>query len=127
MKPMTERLLKVLCALALLVNALIPAGFMLARAQTSDDIQIVICTGFGPQTVIVDSDGNHTPTKQDQNDDKRCDFAKTGSLASADEAPVRLAAVVRYAAVTYRISREVFRVTPKPGAVSARGPPIELT
>lgn len=123
---MTVRLLKVLCALALVVNTLIPAGFMLARAQTSEEIQIVICTGFGPQTVVVDSDGNHSPTKQDRNDNKRCDFAKTGAIASADELPARLAAVVRYAAVNYRISREVFRVTPKPGAVSARGPPIEL-
>jgi hypothetical protein len=123
---MTERLLKVLCALALVVNVLIPAGFMLARAQTGDEITILICTGNGPQTLTLDSDGHQIPAKNDQNDDKRCDFAKSGALASASDAPARLATAVRYAAVIYRVSREVHRATPKPGAVSARGPPIEL-
>lgn len=123
---MAERLLKALCALALVVNVLIPAGFMLARAQTGDEITVVICTGTGPQTLVLDHDGQHVPAKQDQNGDKQCDFAKSGGLASTGDAPARLAAVVRYAAVTYRVSREVHRATPKPGAVSARGPPIEL-
>jgi hypothetical protein len=123
---MAGRLLKVLCALALVVNVLIPAGFMLARAQTSDEITIVICTGYGPQTLVLDSDGHPIPAKQDQNDDKRCDFAKSGALASASDAPARLVTVVRYASVIYRVQRDVHHETPKPGAVSARGPPIEL-
>jgi len=123
---MAGRLLKLVCVFALVVNVLIPAGFMLARAQTSDEITIVICTGNGPQTFVLDSDGHQIPAKQNQNDDKRCDFAKSGALAFASEAPAELAAVVKYAAVTHRVSREVHRATPKPGAVSARGPPSEL-
>jgi hypothetical protein len=123
---MAERLLKVLCALALVVNVLIPAGFMLGHAQTSDGITVVICTGNGPQALILDSDGHQIPAKKHQNGNKRCDFAKSGALAAANDAPARLATVVRYASVVYRVSREVHHATPKPGAVSARGPPVEL-
>lgn len=120
---MTEYLLKIVCALALVVNALIPAGFMLARAQGGEQITIVICTGYGPQTAVVDGDGDQIPAKQQQSDGKRCDFAPAGALAYADDAPFHLVAEVRYAAVTYRVTREVYRAAPKPGAASARGPP----
>ena len=122
---MIIRLLNLVCALALVVNALIPAGFMLARAQGSDGVTVVICTGSGPQTVVIDSDGQQIPDNQ-KNANKRCDYATSGALALAGDPPLRLAAEVRYAAIVYRVERQAFRSTPKPGAVSARGPPVEL-
>lgn len=122
---MSERLIKLLCAIALAVNALIPAGFMLTRAQGSDGITVVICTGSGPQTILIDSDGQQVPDNQ-KSGNKRCDYATSGALALADDPPLRLAAEVLYAAIAYRVERQVFRATPKPGALSARGPPVEL-
>lgn len=122
---MSERLIRFVCALALAVNALIPAGFMLARAQGSDEVTIVICTGSGPQTILIDSDGQQVPDHE-KRASKRCDFATSGAVALTDAAPPRLAAEVRYVAVVYRVQRQAFRDTPKPGAVSARGPPLEL-
>lgn len=123
---MSERLIKLLCAFALAVNALIPAGYMLARAQGSDEVTVVICTGSGPQKILIDSNGQQIPDHQ-KSASKRCDFATSGAVALTDAPPARLAAQVRYVAVVYRVQRQALRDAPKTGAVSARGPPLELT
>lgn len=122
---MSERLIKLLCAVALAVNALIPAGFMLARAQGSNEVTVVICTGSGPQKVLIDSNGQQVPEHQ-KSASKRCEFATSGAVALTSSPPPRLAAQVRYVTVVYRVQRQAFCDTPKPGAVSARGPPLEL-
>jgi hypothetical protein len=121
-----SRLTKLLCIFALGLNALLPSGFMLMRADGIDQVQVVICTGHGPQTIVLDDAGQPKSADHKQNTKNRCDFASVGSVALADGLPLRLFAQVRYAAITYRVSREVASETPKPGAVSARGPPIDL-
>ena len=122
---MMKFLLHTLIVSALALKALLPAGFMLARAAGTEHVAIVICTGYGPQRIILDETGNPAPASE-QHGAERCAFANTGAIPLSDEPPFRLPAEVRYAAVAYRVSREDARVTPKPGAVSARGPPIVL-
>lgn len=95
---------------------------MLAPAPGSAGVTVVVCTSNGLQTVLIDSRGLPASTGQ-KSTTKPCDFASLGFAALAGVAPPRLAAAVRYAAVEYRVMREAPRRTPKPIAVSARGPP----
>lgn len=121
-----SRLIKLLCLVALGLNALLPSGFMLAHADGIDQVQVVICTGHGPQTIVLDDTGQPEPSDNKQNTKNRCDFASVGSVALADGSPFRLSVNVRYAAVVYRAKKEQARLTPKTSAVSARGPPADL-
>jgi hypothetical protein len=110
--------------LMLAVRSLLPAGFMLQPSVAGDGtLAVVICTGHGPQTVTLDADGKPIPAKSQSADASLCAYASTGAVAPGDGAPPTLATEAHYAAVTYRITRELFRADPKPGATSARGPP----
>ena len=120
---MAQRLITLLCTIAVAVNALLPSGFMLARAQSADAVTVVICTGYGPETLTLDSEGHQLPPEPQK--EKRCDYATFGAVALASE-PARLETQALYASISYRITRAIFRETPKPGATSARGPPIEM-
>ena len=87
---------------------------------------MVICTGQGTQLISVDADGKPTPPKPAHTDSSLCPYSASGSAAVAAAEPLTLEAEVYEAAVTYRLTAQIFRSTPKPGATSARGPPSEL-
>lgn len=110
-----------LVLLALLVRALVPAGFMLAPVTaTSLGFTVVICTEHGPQEIVLDE--GETDPRQPQPSHETCPFALSALLGLASEATL-LTAAVEYASVTYASARLLFSLTPQPGAASARGPP----
>ena len=116
-----------LILIAFAVRSLLPMGLMLAAVPDhAGAVEIVICTGHGPQSLTVDDEGRPLPAKAPAADKSTCPYAPVGAVAANDETPV-LAQTVRYAALTYAIAAEIFRATPKPGAQSARGPPSLLT
>ncbi|HML31022.1 MAG TPA: hypothetical protein PKE16_19690 [Hyphomicrobium sp.] len=116
-----------LIGLAFAVRSLLPMGFMLTASPDDGGIpQIVICTGHGPQSWVLDDKGVPHPAKSSADQQTTCPYAPAGAVAVGHEAPQLLAHTVRYAAVTYALTSEIFRATPKPGTQYARGPPSVL-
>jgi len=123
-----QRYVNFLIVFAFAVRSLLPVGLMLAAApDQSGSVQIVICTGHGPQSFTLDDKGVPQPAKAPAADKSTCPYAPVGALAVNHETPHLLSHTVRYAALTYAITAEIFRATPKPGAQFARGPPALLT
>lgn len=122
-----RRYLNFLIGLAFAVRSLLPVGFMLAASPDAEGMpQIVICTGHGPQNWVLDEKGVPRPAKTSPDNKNACPYAAAGAVAADHDAPQILAHTVRYAAVTYSITAQIFRTTPKPSAQSARGPPTTL-
>ena len=122
-----RRYFNLLIGLAFAVRSLLPVGFMLAAAPDTGSMpQIVICTGHGPQTWVLDEKGVPHPAKTTGDKKTNCPYASGGGVTTAQQPPLLLAHTVRYASVAYAIATEIFRATPKPGAQSARGPPSFL-
>ncbi len=122
-----RRYVNLLIGLAFAVRSLLPVGFMLAVTPDHGGMpQIVICTGHGPQSWVLDEKGVPHPSKSTADDKNTCPYAPVGAASIDHDAPHLLTHTVRYASVTYAIATELFRATPKPGAQSARGPPASL-
>jgi hypothetical protein len=122
------RLLNLLILLMFAARSVLPAGVMLAAGPgQAAPVQIVICTGHGLQTLVLDEQGVPRPSTPSAGDKTTCPFAPIGAVTTADDAPRPLALTVRYAAITFAITAELFREVPKAGPNSARGPPIFLT
>lgn len=69
---------------ALLIRALIPAGFMLAAKIGSDGtraLQVVVCTGHGPEIQFVNADGTPTDRKPAPDRHHHCAFSGTAIVA----------------------------------------------
>jgi hypothetical protein len=119
--------LNLLIVLAFAVRSLLPVGFMLASSpDATGGLQIVICTGHGPQSWVLDDKGVPHPAKTTTDEKTTCPYAPVASVAAAQDSPQLLAHTVRYATIAYAITTKIFRETPKPGAHSARGPPVSL-
>lgn len=111
--------------IALALRSLVPDGFMIAAANAADgSFEIVICTSAGQKTMHVAADGT-TPVDSQQNEADPCPFAfsSVGDVAAAQP---DLAGTVAYASLTYKLAAALYAETPKPGAISARGPPSLL-
>lgn len=121
-----HRSLNLLIVLAFAVRSLLPMGFMLASTPEHGGLQIVICTGHGPQSWTLDKKGVPHPAQSNADTKSTCPYAPVAAVDGLSSAPHLLVHSVRYAAVTYAIASELFRATPKPGAQSARGPPAVL-
>jgi hypothetical protein len=122
-----RRYLNLLIGLVFAVRSLVPVGFMLAATPGHpDSLQIVVCTGHGPQSYVLDEKGAPLPVKSPMADKNVCPYAPVGAATADNDAPHLLSHIVRYASVAYAITSEIFRATPKPGAQSARGPPSSL-
>lgn len=121
-----RRSLYLLIAVAFAVRSLLPVGFMLAASPAGGGIEIVICTGHGPQSMTLDEHGVPVPSKPPLADKSVCPYAPVGAVTVAYDDPHRLVQTVEYAAVAYAITTELFRTTPRPKAQSARGPPTLL-
>lgn len=117
----------VLLLAVLALRSLLPAGYMVQAGEASEGaLEIVICTSTGLKHVSVSEDGTAPPPKPQHIDDGLCPFASGGAAALAQAAPHSLASEAEYAALTYTLAAALFAETPKPGAVSARGPPSAL-
>ncbi|HRN85261.1 MAG TPA: hypothetical protein PK857_10610 [Hyphomicrobium sp.] len=107
---------------ALALRSLVPDGFMIAAANAADgSFEIVICTSTGQTTMHVAADGT-TPVEQQQGDPDLCPFAFS-SVGDVAAATPDLAGTVTYASLAYKLAAALYAETPKPGALSARGPP----
>jgi hypothetical protein len=122
-----RRFVNLLIGLVFAVHSLVPVGFMLAATPGhAGELQIVICTGHGPQTLTLDSKGEPRPVKIPASSKDTCPYAPVGAVAVDHATPHLLVRTVSYASLTYRITRERFRATPRPSGHSARGPPAVL-
>jgi hypothetical protein len=111
--------------LVVALRSLLPVGFMVqaADAASGGSFEIVICTSSGTKVLALDADGAPQPSKQQHMDHGLCPFSSAGAAALAEAGPQPLVRTVAFAAVTYTLAAAQFAETPKPGAVSARGPP----
>lgn len=123
----THSYITVLLLAVLALRSLLPAGYMVQAAEASEGaLDIVICTSAGQKLVALGDDGAIPPSKPQHVDNGLCPFASGAAAALAEAAPHGLASEAEYAAVTYTLAAALFAETPKPGAVSARGPPSAL-
>lgn len=121
---MAGHIARLICAVALLMHVLLPAGLMPVRASDNAGYSVVICTGTGPLTVNVGADGKRVPDNgQNQ---KRCDFASSGAAAACDDQPVTLASPAIYAIFESAARREAVRKTALVTKIFVRGPPAAL-
>lgn len=121
-----RRVIHLLFLAVFAAHAVVPAGFMVGTSADTGSTTLVICTGYGPQIVADDLGDSQAPLQKQKRDVKSCDFATMGALALLSDAPFRPASEAEFSAVVYRITRDLYWATPKPGAVSARGPPAVL-
>lgn len=112
----------------LVLRSLLPHGYMVqaADAASGGKFEIVICTSDGLRLLSVNEDGTGAPQKPQHVENGICPFASAGAAALASAAPQSLAREAEYAAITYALAVALFAETPKPGATSARGPPLQL-
>lgn len=122
-----RRWLSLMMLVVFAARCLVPAGFMLQASATGDgSMTMVICTGQGTETISFDANGKPIPPKPSHADNGLCPYSASGTAALAADAPLALETQVYAAAVTYTLTAQIFRATPKPGATSARGPPSNL-
>ena len=122
-----RRWLSLILLVVFAARSFVPAGFMLEASSTGDGtMTMVICTGQGTQMISVDADGKPIPPKPAHADTSICPYSASGTAALAAFEPLTLEAQAYEAAVTYRLTAQIYRATPKPGATSARGPPSKL-
>jgi hypothetical protein len=112
---------------ALALHGLLPTGFMLQASSTAAGVlEIVICTSTGAKSLVLDGTGTPIDNSTNQHAELGlCPYASTGAVALAHAETVRPAAQVEYTAVIYTLALRQFAETPKPGATSARGPPVQ--
>jgi Protein of unknown function (DUF2946) len=122
-----RRWLSLMMLVVFAARCLVPAGFMLEASSSGDGtMTMVICTGQGTQMISVDADGKPLSPKPAHIDNGLCAYSASGTAALASFEQLNLETQVYQAAVTYRLTAQIFRATPKPGATSARGPPSKL-
>lgn len=114
--------------LAMVVRALVPAGYMFAPTQDHRFITVTLCSGHGPSELIMDlttgavvdpgsTNQDDAPSKQAPNADAPCVFAVAAAL-SAPEQPASLPVVFRVASAELPRAIEV-----APGRGLAAPPP----
>ena len=112
-----------LVAAALMMKVLVPSGYMLGTS-TAGSITIELCSGYGPQKMIVAMPGMaHHPDKKGEHGKAEMPCAFSGlsapSLAGAD--PLLLAVAIAFVIFT------VFRIATRPalpGTPSYLRPPL---
>lgn len=125
-----RHLLTCLLTIALCLRFMIPAGFMPVAAANPDSglFAVVICTGSGPVTQLLDEEGKPLPDLPEQGDYGACAYgaavtAPVPTLTSyVPSAPLfREAELVQGThAAPWRVSRHEL---PEP----ARGPPLHIS
>jgi hypothetical protein len=119
-------LLCVLLLLALIVRSLIPVGFMPGQTD-SGKVQIVICSGYGEQTIYVDKDQappgmpDHE-TSHDQKNKSVCTFSPVVAHATHDFSPFTVALDFEALPVFIPVPALPDTISPKPWF--SQGPPV---
>lgn len=116
----------VLLLLALIVRSLIPVGFMPGQTNIGK-VQIVICSGYGEQTIYVDKDQAPSgmpvhETPHDQKDNSICPFAPVVAHAAHDFSPFSVA--LDFDALPDFIQAHALPDTVSPKPWFSQGPPV---
>lgn len=123
-----SRLATWLVLAAVLLRALIPAGFMPNfAALVQGGSLIVICSAGVEKTIAVDAEGNALPHQGDRSSAAPCLFAALTPVLMPLLALVLLAILPIPRATGWPIpAGAVWRAFRPPGPLSARGPPLSL-
>jgi hypothetical protein len=108
------------------LRSLLPAGVMLRFDTPDAPFDIVICTSNGAKVLANGAGDFGIPGEEDRSNADLCPFAMGGGLVGGRSAEPTIVAVVHAAAVQYRVAADLYRATPKPAGLSARGPPPAL-
>jgi hypothetical protein len=123
--------------LAMVVRALVPAGYMFAPSQDHRFLTVTLCSGHGAAEAVIDlttgavvdrssTNQSDEPTKKSPNADAPCVFAVAAAL-SAPEQPASLPVVFRL--VSAELSRAI-AVAPGLGLAApppwSTGPPLTV-
>ncbi len=117
-----RRLLSVIIVLAFALRSVVPVGFMLAPAA-SGELTVVICTGHGPATATLTSDGKLAPAKPKAADRGLCAYASTGGVALSEPVSAPSALSLTFAKLAFAPTHDLVRAFMRGGGTSARGPP----
>lgn len=105
------------------LRSLIPVGFMPDFSGTSiGAFRIVICTGFGQQTVDLDANGHKLPAKPGGSKHQPCAF----SISAVPDLPLTAITIIQSALATVITRGQIFEVLPPARAgpaLGSRGPP----
>jgi hypothetical protein len=118
-----RRLLSLLFIVVLAARSLVPAGFMLQAPAGDDFVQLVICTGYGAQTITLDRDGTPVQPKPVKPETGLCPYAASAPVALVGDAPLSVSAPLQVASVDFPMTGGVGHVGPYFDGTSARGPP----
>ena len=72
---------------ALLLRALVPAGYMFAPAQDGRTLTVTVCTGSAPQQIELALPGKGSTQREHEAKDGPSAFAGLGTLAANADAP----------------------------------------
>lgn len=113
-----KKLVKIMALLAVLLQGIIPLGFMPGKAAAGT--AIVICSGLGMKTVIVDD--NDQPQKEKPQTQKSCDFALSAPSVHPPQASLLSLPDARYISLAAIFS--AFAAVPSPYSLPDKtGPP----
>lgn len=105
------------------LRSLIPVGFMPDFSGASiGAFRIVICTGFGQQTVDLDANGHKLPAKPGGSKHQPCAF----SISAVPDLPLTAIAIIQSALATVITRGQIFEVLPPARAgpaLGSRAPP----
>ena len=100
------RFLTWLLVASVLLRSFIPAGYMPSSADSQHFFNIVICTGYGAQTIAVDENGQ--PVKQDHSEHQKhnghkapCPFALNTHATTPADPSAGLAVPAEYIALLF--------------------------
>jgi hypothetical protein len=123
--------------MAMVVRALVPAGYMFAPTQDHRFITVTLCSGHGPTELVMDlttgavvdpgsTNQNDAPSKNAPSADAPCVFAVAAAL-SAPEQPASLPVVFRLASADLP---RASAITPGRGLAApppwSTGPPLTV-
>ena len=120
-----RRLLSLLFIVVLAARSLVPVGYMLQASAAGDgSVEIVICTGHGPQTITLDRDGTPIKSAPAKADAGICPYAASAPVALIGDAPAPMDMPLRLVSADFAAPDRLVRLARPAGATSARGPPL---
>jgi hypothetical protein len=109
---------------AFVCRALIPVGFMPDFTGAAKGVyRVVICTGYGPQSIDLDSNGKKIPSKHGTSQHQPCAFSTSATVASLNLPDVNVAPLGIVAEVVATRTFEALPPARAGPAVGSRAPP----
>ncbi len=114
-----------LTLIALLVGALVPAGWMPNPDGAASGVPIVICTGHGPITAFIGKDGKplKKPLKPSGSHSNICIFAAAAAHATPTVAPILTLPYAEELAVAPAREPAAIVLSAQRSSYNPRGPP----